>query len=89
MLQRLHYAGFTQNSFSARNVLYQAGPLALPPSQRSLKTPSFRIIDFGRGVCDYHGEEVASDADHRTGPNSPEEKEEQTARTLFGLSHHP
>ena len=31
-----------------RNVLWQPGPLTKPPSERSRKTPSFRIIDFGR-----------------------------------------
>ena len=27
----------------------QPGPLTLPPERRSYDTPSFRIIDFGRG----------------------------------------
>jgi hypothetical protein len=35
---------------SPRNILFQPGPLHLPPSQRSLKDPSFRIIDLGRGL---------------------------------------
>ncbi|KAK7018420.1 hypothetical protein R3P38DRAFT_2539238 [Favolaschia claudopus] len=46
---RLHHAEFTQNSFYVRNILRQPGPLTLPPSERSDKTPSFRIIDHGRG----------------------------------------
>ncbi|KAJ7320719.1 hypothetical protein DFH08DRAFT_641833, partial [Mycena albidolilacea] len=46
---RLHYAEFTQNSFYVRNILRQPGPLTVAPSERSDKTPSFRIIDFGRG----------------------------------------
>ncbi|KAJ7186494.1 hypothetical protein C8R46DRAFT_879731 [Mycena filopes] len=46
---RLHYAGFTQNSFYIRNILKQAGPLTVAPSERSMSTPEFRIIDFGRG----------------------------------------
>lgn len=29
--------------------MWQPGPLTKPPKQRSRKTPSFRIIDFGRG----------------------------------------
>ena len=29
----------------------QPGPLTLPPERRSYDTPSFRIIDFGRGEC--------------------------------------
>ncbi|KAJ7704152.1 hypothetical protein B0H16DRAFT_1346916 [Mycena metata] len=46
---RLHHAEFTQNSFYTRNILKQAGPLTAAPSKRSMSTPSFRIIDFGRG----------------------------------------
>ncbi|KAK7017626.1 hypothetical protein R3P38DRAFT_3559692 [Favolaschia claudopus] len=46
---RLHHAEFTQNSFYVRNILRQPGPLTAPPSERSDKTPSFRIIDHGRG----------------------------------------
>jgi hypothetical protein len=46
---RLHYAEFTQGSFYIRNILRQPGPLTVAPSARSDKTPSFRIIDFGRG----------------------------------------
>ena len=29
-------------------MLIQPGPLTVPPSKRSLASPSFRIIDFGR-----------------------------------------
>jgi hypothetical protein len=46
---RLHYAGFTQGSFFVRNILTQPGPLSASPEERSSSTPSFRIIDFGRG----------------------------------------
>lgn len=46
---RLHYADFIQNSGYVRNIMVQPGPLHRPPSERSIKTPSFRIIDFGRG----------------------------------------
>ena len=49
LLFRLHYERFRQGSFYDRNVLVQPGPLTAPPEQRSKKTPSFRIIDFGRG----------------------------------------
>jgi hypothetical protein len=45
---RLSIAGFTQGSFYARNVLVQPGPLTHPLDQRSLKTLSFRVVDFGR-----------------------------------------
>ncbi|EMD36867.1 hypothetical protein CERSUDRAFT_35514, partial [Gelatoporia subvermispora B] len=49
LVLRLHRAGFIQNSFYTRNILMQRGPLTVPPSERSHRTPSFRIIDFGRG----------------------------------------
>ncbi|KAG7442756.1 uncharacterized protein BT62DRAFT_1010089 [Guyanagaster necrorhizus] len=49
LVLRLHHAGFVQNSLYPRNILRQPGPLTVRPSERSLKTPSFRIIDFGRG----------------------------------------
>ncbi|KAJ7627518.1 hypothetical protein DFH06DRAFT_1304513 [Mycena polygramma] len=47
-LHRLHSEGFLQKSFYARNILVQPGPLTNPPDQRSLETPSFRLVDFGR-----------------------------------------
>lgn len=40
-----------QGSFYVRNIMVQPGPLSVPPEQRSYDTPSFRIIDFGRGRC--------------------------------------
>ncbi|KAH9053336.1 hypothetical protein EDB87DRAFT_1581054 [Lactarius vividus] len=49
MFDRLHNAGFTQNSTYRRNVLVQPGPLTRPLAERSLDNPSYRIIDFGRG----------------------------------------
>ena len=53
-MRRLHASGFTQNSMYARNILMQPGPLHAPPAMRSYTTPSFRIIDFGRGVVLWH-----------------------------------
>ncbi|KAF9509989.1 hypothetical protein BS47DRAFT_1300795, partial [Hydnum rufescens UP504] len=50
MVRRLHRAGFYQGSFSPRNIVMQPGPLHFPPAQRTLDQPSYRIIDFGRGV---------------------------------------
>ncbi|KAK0190009.1 hypothetical protein F5146DRAFT_932026 [Armillaria mellea] len=50
LVLRLHHADFVQNSLYTRNILRQPGPLTVRPSERSLKTPSFRIIDFGRGA---------------------------------------
>ncbi|KAI0658078.1 hypothetical protein C8Q70DRAFT_1135933 [Cubamyces menziesii] len=48
LMLRLHALKITQGSFYVRNVLIQPGPLSAPPSQRTLRIPSFRIIDFGR-----------------------------------------
>ncbi|KAI0047601.1 hypothetical protein FA95DRAFT_1605933 [Auriscalpium vulgare] len=50
LIARLHGAGFTQGSLYPRNIVVQPGPLTLPPAARRLHTPSFRIIDFGKGV---------------------------------------
>ena len=54
-------AGFLQGSVYPRNILIQPGPLTVHPSRRSLASPSFRIIDFGRAesqvkfICDAIG----------------------------------
>ncbi|KAH9933090.1 hypothetical protein B0H21DRAFT_711749 [Amylocystis lapponica] len=48
LILRLHYAGFTQGSLYVRNVVVQPGPLTIPPEERSMVCPSYRIIDFGR-----------------------------------------
>ncbi|TBU47159.1 hypothetical protein BD309DRAFT_524665 [Dichomitus squalens] len=50
LVERLHAAGFYQGSIYVRNILVEAGPLSVPPAERSHETPSFRIIDFGRRV---------------------------------------
>ncbi|KAI9060027.1 hypothetical protein FKP32DRAFT_1578835 [Trametes sanguinea] len=49
LIQRLHHMDLTQGSFYVRNIMIQPGPLTAPPAERSYDTPSFRIIDFGRG----------------------------------------
>ncbi|CAL1710134.1 unnamed protein product [Somion occarium] len=49
LMLRLHLANFVQGSSYVRNIVVQPGPLTAPPEKRSKKTPSFRIIDFGRG----------------------------------------
>lgn len=56
LFRRLHDAHFYQGSVYPRNVVMQPGPLMDPPAERSYDNPSFRIIDFGRGVC-YNGVE--------------------------------
>jgi hypothetical protein len=48
MFLRLHLSGFVQKSAFKANILVQPGPLTVPPEARSLRSPSFRIIDFGR-----------------------------------------
>lgn len=85
MLQRLHYVGFTQNSFSVRNILMQPGPLALPPAERSLEHPSFRIIDFGSGYCNYYAK---PNYGWRYNGPSLEESDEAAALELFGLERY-
>ena len=50
LLKRLHKANFVQGSMYERNVLVQPGPLNVPPADRSFSEPSYRIIDFGRGL---------------------------------------
>ncbi|KAI0351698.1 hypothetical protein OH77DRAFT_846935 [Trametes cingulata] len=47
---RLHAEGFLQQSSQSRNMLVQPGPLSVPRADRSMETPSLRIIDFGRGM---------------------------------------
>ncbi|KAF7433764.1 hypothetical protein PC9H_005729 [Pleurotus ostreatus] len=51
---RLHDAGFLQGSAYRRNMLVQPGPLTVAPESRSMDTPSYRLIDFGRGEVDYY-----------------------------------
>ncbi|KAI1792714.1 hypothetical protein LXA43DRAFT_311467 [Ganoderma leucocontextum] len=85
LVKRLHAAGFVQNSMYVRNVLVQPGPLCAPPEERSDATPSFRIIDFGRGEVFSHlppGCEA-----YRKGQASCKEEEWKAKdRVLLGLS---
>ncbi|KAJ7499698.1 hypothetical protein FB451DRAFT_43482 [Mycena latifolia] len=50
MFLRLHLSGFLQKSAFKKNILVQPGPLTVAPRKRSLESPSFRIIDFGRAL---------------------------------------
>lgn len=62
LLIRLHFAEYMHNSFKERNIVVQPGPVTAPPEARSLDTPSFRIIDFGRTECyDKYREEILYD----------------------------
>ncbi|KAF2809246.1 uncharacterized protein BDZ99DRAFT_521688 [Mytilinidion resinicola] len=48
LYERLHDAHFMHGSVYPRNIAIQPGPLSSPPTDRSMNTPSFRIIDLGR-----------------------------------------
>ncbi|KAH9903246.1 hypothetical protein C8Q73DRAFT_751029 [Cubamyces lactineus] len=83
LILRLHELGITQNSFYVRNILIQPGPLSMPPSMRSFKTPSFRIIDFGRArVLTYLLADVKE-----TDPDKRKEAYQCVARQLHSEMH--
>ena len=48
LFSMLHKHGLLQNSVKLSNLAIQPGPLCSPPGERSYKTASFRILDFGR-----------------------------------------
>ncbi|KAF8333631.1 uncharacterized protein EI90DRAFT_2916492 [Cantharellus anzutake] len=48
LLYRMHLENYKHGSAHVRNIVVQPGPLTLPPWRRSLKHPSFRMVDFGR-----------------------------------------
>ena len=78
-----------QGSPYARNVLVQPGPLTHPPERRSLDTPSFRVIDFGRGEAYKEREDMTHDERERArnGFASRIEDEQRTARQEMLLAH--
>ncbi|KIY65467.1 hypothetical protein CYLTODRAFT_356774 [Cylindrobasidium torrendii FP15055 ss-10] len=47
---RLHRRGIVHGAIEAPNVLVQPGPLSKPPSQRSIDTPSYRIVNWGAAL---------------------------------------
>ncbi|KAI9449666.1 hypothetical protein BJY52DRAFT_1126563 [Lactarius psammicola] len=59
IFERLHNARFAQKSTYPRNIVVQPGPLTHPRAERSFNDPSYRLIDFGRGVY-YNGDESES-----------------------------
>ncbi|PSR97594.1 hypothetical protein PHLCEN_2v4301 [Hermanssonia centrifuga] len=61
LVLRLHMDNVIQNSMYRRNMLVQPGPLYLSPKMRSMQTPSFRIIDFGRGMRYASGKSIEKD----------------------------
>nr|VWP01420.1 DnaJ like subfamily C member 3 [Ganoderma boninense] len=48
LVQRMHRQGFSHGHAHPRNMLVQPGPLSVPPALRSMATPSFRLVSFGR-----------------------------------------
>ncbi|SJL08766.1 uncharacterized protein ARMOST_12136 [Armillaria ostoyae] len=79
LVLRLHHADFVQNSLYTRNILRQPGPLTVRPSERSLEMPSFRIIDFGRGVFGpWYIERKLGVQGGRPGPPTVPTREEMT-----------
>ena len=50
MYLRFHSQGYLHHSTYIRNIVMQPGPLTRHPQERSLSTPSFRLIDFGRSI---------------------------------------
>ena len=44
----MHRQGFSHGHPHPRNMLVQPGPLSVPPALRSMATPSFRLVSFGR-----------------------------------------
>ncbi|TBU30410.1 hypothetical protein BD311DRAFT_754829 [Dichomitus squalens] len=48
LVQRMHRQGFSHGHPHPRNMLVQPGPLSLPPPLRSMASPSFRLVSFGR-----------------------------------------
>ena len=89
LLHRLHELNIVQGSPYARNVLVQPGPLTHPPERRSLDTPSFRVIDFGRGEVYKEREDMTHDERERArnGFASRIEDEQRTARQEMLLAH--
>ncbi|TBU57919.1 hypothetical protein BD310DRAFT_820528 [Dichomitus squalens] len=53
LLESLHAAGFImrQPAMTTDKMLAQPGLLTAPRAERSLATPSFRLVDFGRGFA--------------------------------------
>ena len=60
LVQILHRKGFAHGSLFERNVVVEPGPICLPPEERSLASPSFRLVDFGRGCAKAELRRIAS-----------------------------
>ncbi|KAF8333622.1 uncharacterized protein EI90DRAFT_2994581 [Cantharellus anzutake] len=70
LLYQIHLANYTHHSAHIRNIVTQPGPLTLPPRSRSLKDPSFRMVDFGRTVhLSWHIEQRSAPVDETVSRN--------------------
>lgn len=84
LLMRLHFAEYLHGSFFERNIVVQPGPLTKPPYARSMETPSFRLIDFGRTIT----YEDFTKKNHSFKPVGREQLQEAlNARTTLGFTH--
>ncbi|KAK7676084.1 hypothetical protein QCA50_020955 [Cerrena zonata] len=81
LLVRLHFAEYMHNSFKQRNIVVQPGPLTAPPEARSMDTPSFRVIDFGRteSYCNYKASALY---DFQMDPNGVYPKDDTTIANI-------
>jgi len=80
---RFHTEGYLHQSTYIRNVVVQPGPLTRHPQERSLSTPSFRLIDFGRSI---NVEEQVSKMKLKDGLSAEEIREERAkAYRTWGL----
>lgn len=81
---RLHSSGFLHKSVFARNILVQPGPIHLSPAYRSVNTPSFRLIDFGRSYFNYG----KYDNNFQGARMQEESQANEALQTFYGLDAH-
>ncbi|PIL28844.1 hypothetical protein GSI_08890 [Ganoderma sinense ZZ0214-1] len=90
LLHRLHKLNILQGSPYVRNVLVQPGPLTDPPERRSLATPSFRVVDFGRGeVYAEHADMTRSERERARDAFAARIRDEQRAAREEMLLEYP
>ncbi|TCD61130.1 hypothetical protein EIP91_008995 [Steccherinum ochraceum] len=98
LLIRLHMAQYLHGSFYVRNIVVQPGPLTQPPIMRSMDTPSFRVIDFGRTMTWRQWMKPRRDSDlarfkrealerEKNGTNNKKEKEKEQEERYEKGSH--
>ncbi|TCD62471.1 hypothetical protein EIP91_006819 [Steccherinum ochraceum] len=74
LIIRLHMDHYLHGSFHERNIVVQPGPLTQPPMMRSMDTPSFRVIDFGRTITWDQWLEIERESDLAKFKQEDEEK---------------